>query len=213
MGLPPADIGLCGSSFRFCRVGPGWPTPIHVPGDRRRHDRADFLVQPILPCDRGGPWESHPGRCPVKDGVDSVNIYVCFLRRFCVVSRSNRCPSFRSAKCHPRSLGRSLRCCRTHHSRHTLTACAGRLSRNASILRRLGYETCRWVSEKEPAPEGGIAYRISWSLVGPEHDRVENGARLSHQVWIDRFVDMGHRDDSSLALQVDHPVGFVFILR
>ena len=54
VGAPPADIGLCGSSFRFCRVGPGWPTPIHVPGDRRRHDRAVFL-QPILPCDRGGP--------------------------------------------------------------------------------------------------------------------------------------------------------------
>lgn len=24
--------GLCGSSFKFCRVGRGWPTPIHVSG-------------------------------------------------------------------------------------------------------------------------------------------------------------------------------------
>lgn len=102
---------------------------------------ATVFVQAILPCDRGGPWESHPGRCLVKDGVDSVNIYVCFLRRLCVVRRSNRCPSFHSAKCHPRSLGRSLRCCRTHHSRHTLTACAGRLSRNARDTRRGGFET------------------------------------------------------------------------
>jgi hypothetical protein len=66
--------------------------------------------------------------------------------------------------------------------------------------------------EKEPAPAGGIAYRISWSLVGLEHDRVEDGACLSHQLRIDRFVDMGHRDDSPLAVQVDHPVGFVLIL-
>jgi hypothetical protein len=67
-------------------------------------------------------------------------------------------------------------------------------------------------SEKEPAPAGGIAYRINWSLVGTGHDRVEDGACLSHQLRIDRFVDVGNGDDSPLAAQVDHPVGFVFIL-
>ncbi len=54
--------------------------------------------------------------------------------------------------------------------------------------------------------------RISCSLEGPEPDRVENGARLSHQVRIDRFVDMAHGGDSPPAVQVDHLVGFVFIL-
>lgn len=67
-------------------------------------------------------------------------------------------------------------------------------------------------SEKEQEPAGGIADRISWSLVGPEHDRVENGACLSHQLRIDRFVDVAHCDDSPLSLQVDHSVGFVFML-
>jgi hypothetical protein len=67
-------------------------------------------------------------------------------------------------------------------------------------------------SKKEPEPPGGIAYRISWSLVRPEHDRVENGACLSHQLRIDRFVDIAHRDESPLAVQVDYPVGLVFML-
>lgn len=34
-------------------------------------------------------------------------------------------------------------------------------------------------------------YRISWSLVGPEHDGVEDGACLSRQLRIDGCVD-GH---------------------
>jgi hypothetical protein len=42
VGLPPAVVELCGSSFRFCRVGRGWPTPVHGPGDRRRHDVRNF---------------------------------------------------------------------------------------------------------------------------------------------------------------------------
>jgi hypothetical protein len=29
VGAPPAVVGLVASSFRFCRVGWGWPTPIH----------------------------------------------------------------------------------------------------------------------------------------------------------------------------------------
>lgn len=37
----------------------------------------------------------------------------------------------------------------------------------------------------EAEPADGIAYRISWSLVGPEHDRVEDGACLSRQLRID----------------------------
>ena len=32
VGLPPAVAGFMGSSFRFRRVGPGRPTPIHMPG-------------------------------------------------------------------------------------------------------------------------------------------------------------------------------------
>jgi hypothetical protein len=56
-------------------------------------------------------------------------------------------------------------------------------------------------------PGGRIAFRISWSLVGPEHDRVEDGAGLSRQLRIDRFVEIGHPDDSAFAVQVDHPVG------
>ena len=44
--------------------------------------------------------------------------------------------------------------------------------------------------EKESSPAGGVDYRISGLLVGFEHDRVEDDACLSHQLRIDRLVDI-----------------------
>lgn len=56
---------------------------------------------------------------------------------------------------------------------------AGRLSRNASDWRRLGYETCRWVSEKEPAPEGGIAHHINWSDLNTIESKTTRASLIS----------------------------------
>lgn len=51
-GLPCAELGLCGSLFRFYRVGRGWPTPIHAPGEWEQHDFSDlpmgFARQAVL---------------------------------------------------------------------------------------------------------------------------------------------------------------------
>ena len=128
VGAPPADMRLCCSSFRFCRVGPGWPAPIHVPGDRRRHDRADFLCRQFFDAIAAAPGSPIPAVVLSKMVLTVSTFTSAVFGAFCAVRRSNKWPSFRSAKCHPRSLGRSFRCCSTHHSRHTLTACAGRLS-------------------------------------------------------------------------------------
>jgi hypothetical protein len=37
-----SGVGLCGSSFRFCLVGRGWPTPVHGSGFRVQHDETGF---------------------------------------------------------------------------------------------------------------------------------------------------------------------------
>ena len=79
VGLPPAELGLCVSSFRFCRVGLGWPTPIHGPGEWGQHDPADSGAKLFL---KAAPWHhasSVRSVCPAKGGVDSVYTYICFM--------------------------------------------------------------------------------------------------------------------------------------
>jgi hypothetical protein len=52
VGSPPLFMGAGGSSFRFCRVGLGWPTPVHGFAVRERHDEASLvrngLGRPLL---------------------------------------------------------------------------------------------------------------------------------------------------------------------
>lgn len=55
--LPCAELGLGGSSFRFCWLGRCWPTPIHVLGERGRHDCQEIdpeLLQSGISEGRGG---------------------------------------------------------------------------------------------------------------------------------------------------------------
>lgn len=42
--LPCVELGLGGSSFRFCLVVRCWPTPIHVPGEKVRHDCSEYAL-------------------------------------------------------------------------------------------------------------------------------------------------------------------------
>jgi hypothetical protein len=75
-GPPPAVVGLGGSSFRFCLLGRGWPTPVHGSGLRVRHDLEDLGAERSLEVLLGS---SCCTVCPAKAAVDSVHTYVCFI--------------------------------------------------------------------------------------------------------------------------------------
>lgn len=81
MGLPPAaSFGYAGSSFRFCRVGPGWPTPLHGAGLRVRHDVAALTGRPSWQAAFGRLIGSKYRVCPAKKGADTVNTQVICIR-------------------------------------------------------------------------------------------------------------------------------------
>jgi hypothetical protein len=48
VGSPLAVTGFARSSFRCCRVGPWWPTPIHGRERQIRHDVADVVRKVFL---------------------------------------------------------------------------------------------------------------------------------------------------------------------
>lgn len=67
VGPPPAlDWGYAVPRFRFRRVGPGWPTPIHVPGERALHDRRDSGRRPLGARSQLGRRALRPSFCPAK---------------------------------------------------------------------------------------------------------------------------------------------------
>ena len=80
VSIPPAVTGFVRASFRFCRVGRGWPTPIHGSGLRVRHDFADCVRTRLLECFFPKARELQCAVCPAKGGVDIVHTYVCFIR-------------------------------------------------------------------------------------------------------------------------------------
>ena len=91
VGPPPAVVGLCGSSFRFCRVGRVWPTLVHGSPIRKQHDR-DRTSPRRMPI--GSCHGATRAFCPAKEGVDSVHTYVCFIGAVVTASRvqaSHRC--------------------------------------------------------------------------------------------------------------------------
>jgi hypothetical protein len=91
VGPPPAVVGLCGSSFRFCRVGRVWPTLVHGSPIRKQHDR-DRTSPRRMPI--GSCHGATRTFCPAKEGVDSVHTYVCFIGAVVTASRvqaSHRC--------------------------------------------------------------------------------------------------------------------------
>jgi len=77
-GGPSACCGLdlCGSSFWFCRVSRGWPTPVHGSGLALQHDFPILGANPYLdPVSLPKP-ELECAACPAKGGVDTVHTYV-----------------------------------------------------------------------------------------------------------------------------------------
>jgi hypothetical protein len=85
--LPCAELGFCGSSFRFCLVCLCWPTAIHAPGEQEQPDFTDLAVGPAreavlgvpirvsrrtLSCQRGC------GQCPHLRRVYSMAVGTVF---------------------------------------------------------------------------------------------------------------------------------------
>jgi hypothetical protein len=72
-------MGAGGSSFPFCPVGLGWPTPVHGFGVRERHDEASVVWNGHGKDAFGCAAESWLCVCPAKGRVDSVHSDVCLL--------------------------------------------------------------------------------------------------------------------------------------